>query len=191
MKRANELVELSRRDFCALACLGAGITLTGCFSDNGTGAVQTGGLDGTGNPNAPDSGTTPPTDGSVTGPDAGMSGGTCTGTAFDAGAPSSYTVNTAKQFGSPNYIYVIKDANGFYAMTTRCTHQGVVTSPQGSGASTQMYCPAHGATFSINGSVLGGPTSTPLAHYSMCKLANGNLGVQTSVKVAASVRLVA
>jgi Rieske Fe-S protein len=191
MKRASELIELSRRDFCALACLGAGITLTGCFSDSGTGAVQTGGLDGTGNPNQPDSGTSNPGDASVSNPDGGTSGATCTGTSFDVGAPSAYAVNTAKQFGSPNYIYVVKDANGYYAMTSRCTHQGVVTSPQGSGASTKFHCSAHGADFSIAGAVIDGPTSKALQHYGMCLLANGNLAVQTTVKVAATVRLVA
>jgi hypothetical protein len=39
--------------------------------------------------------------------------------------------------------------------------------------------------------VLGGPTSKALQHYSMCTLASGNLGVETTIKVAATIRLVA
>src|SRR5450432_2412736 len=115
MKRAPGLIEVSRRDFCAFACLGAaGATLAACF-DSGKGAVQTGGLDGTGDGNGT---VDAPTGGGGGGggsgsnvqghPDGGMGstdGGvaaTCSGTYTDVGATSSYTLNT------PKYVSAIK-----------------------------------------------------------------------------------
>ena len=54
--------------------------------------------------------------------------------------------------------------------------------------STKFHCSAHGADFSLTGAVLDGPTSTALPHYTLCLLANGNVGLQTT-KVASTVRL--
>lgn len=180
MKRVPALTEVSRREFCAFAC---GAALAGCFSDSG-GAVQTGNLDGSDGTSGPDASTVGPTDGG-THTDGGAA--TCSGTYFDVGAPASFLLNTPKQFGSPNYIYVVRDANGLYALTSKCTHQGVVTQPQGS----EFHCNQHGANFSFTGTVITGPANKPLQHYAMCTLANGNVGVQTSIKVDASTRLVA
>ncbi|MEO8845506.1 MAG: Rieske (2Fe-2S) protein [Kofleriaceae bacterium] len=184
MKRASGLIELSRREFCAFACLG--LAAAGCM-DSGTGAVQTGGLDGTGTGQSPDagSGSVAPGDGGVTNPDGGVAA-SCTGTFTDAGAASSYTLNTPKYLGAIG-MFVVKDANGFYALTSRCTHQGVTIQVSG----TKFHCNAHGADFTFDGAVIDGPTSKALQHYAMCTLASGNLGVETTMKVAATVRLVA
>ena len=179
MKRASGLIELSRRDFCAFACLG--VAISGCF-DGGTGAVQTGALDGSGNGQGPDASVVP-TDGSMN-PDGG--GATCSGTFTDVGAPSTFTINVPK-YVSSIAMFVVKDAGGFYALTSKCTHQGVALNSTGS----QFHCPAHGADFTFNGAVIDGPTSKALQHYAMCTLTNGNLGVETTMKVAATVRLVA
>lgn len=191
MKRATGLIELSRRDFCAFACLGtAGAALAACF-DSGQGAIQTGGLDGT--PDAPSSGagsgssvTSHPDGGTASTPDGGIVA-TCAGTYTDVGAPSSYTLNVPK-FVSSIAMFVVKDTSGFYAMTSKCTHQGVGLNNYSGGS---FHCDAHGADFNINGAVLDGPTSKALQHYSMCTLASGNLGVETTIKVVATVRLMA
>jgi Rieske Fe-S protein len=197
MKRAPGLIELSRRDFCAFACLGAaGATLAACF-DSGK-AVQTGGLDGTGDNNGDGTPDAPQSSGSGSNvgphPDAGSGptpdGGvaaTCSGTYTDVGTPASYTANVPK-YVSAIAMFVVKDSSGFYAMTSKCTHQGVTLNNYSGGS---FHCNAHGADFDINGAVEDGPTSKALQHYSMCTLASGNLGVETTIKVAATVRLVA
>ena len=200
MKRSPGLIELSRREFCAFACVGAaGAALAACF-EGGKGGIQTGGLDGT-DPNgngvidAPSSGSSggsgsnvaPHADGGMApGADAGIAA-TCSGTYTDVGAPSTYSVNTPK-YVSAISMFVVKDASGFYAMTSKCTHQGVTLNNYSGGS---FHCDAHGADFDLDGTAIDGPTSKALQHYSMCTLASGNLGVETTVKVAASVRLVA
>ncbi|CAN5643979.1 hypothetical protein BH11MYX1_BH11MYX1_52160 [soil metagenome] len=184
MKRAPELVELSRRDFCAFACLG--ITLASGCLDSGSGSVQTGGLDGTnGGPDA-GSGAAVHHDAAVGTPDAPVTAATCSGSFTDVGAASTYTLNTPK-YVSAIGMFVIKDASGFYALTAKCTHQGVTLTRQ----TTKFHCNAHGADFTFTGAVIDGPTTKALQAYAMCTLANGNLGVETTVKVASTVRLVA
>lgn len=180
MKRVSGLVELSRRDFCAFAALG--IALNGCVD---SGAVQTGGLDDTGNGQTTDagSGAVVPGDGSVPPGDAGVAA-TCSGTYTDVGASSTYTLNTPKYISAIK-MFVVKDAGGFYALTARCPHKGVTIASTGS----SFHCSAHGADFTFNGAVIDGPTTKALQHYAMCTLANGNLGVETTMTVAATVRM--
>jgi Rieske Fe-S protein len=188
MRRADGLIvhsrpesqNVSRREFCAFACLGAAF-LAAC-TDNDAGAIQTGGLNGSDGTMPPD-GSSPPTDGN--GGDSGT-GATCAGTNTDVGLASSFITNKPKYFSSGNF-FVVRDANGLYALTARCTHQGVTVSDTG----TKFHCNAHGADFTYNGAVIDGPTSTALKHYAMCTLAGGHVAVQTQTVVSASTRLVA
>jgi nitrite reductase/ring-hydroxylating ferredoxin subunit len=190
MRRAKALgvvADVSRREFCAFACLGAASAafLAAC-SDSGT-AVGTGGLDGVdGNGNPVDASNIihPDGGGSGSGSGSGSGGGTCTGAATDVGAPATFAMNVPKLISASN-MFVVRDANGLYALTARCTHQGV----QVGVSSGKFHCPAHGADFTFAGAVIDGPTSTPLQHYGLCLLSNGNVGLQTSTKVAATVRL--
>ena len=183
MRRAPGLIELSRRDFCALAC---GIALVGC-SDSDSTIVQTGALgpggggDDDANPiDAPDQ---PPSDGSV--PTDGAAANACVGTATDCGAPSSYVVGTPQYFSSGKF-FVVRDSGGIYALTARCTHEGATMVVQ----SGDFYCPRHGAKFTLVGGIISGPVITGLVHYSACLLPNGNVGVQTATTVSSTTRLV-
>jgi len=181
MRRAKGLIELSRREFCGFVCLGA--AFAAACTDGETGAVQTGGLNGSDGTLPPDGG---PSDGN-SGGDGGTMAGACSGTYVDVGLASSFIANKPKIFGSPNYFFVVRDANGLYALTSKCTHEHVVVNDTGA----RFLCPAHGAEFTYNGAVIAGPTSTPLVHYAMCTLPNGHVGVQTPMHVSASTRLVA
>lgn len=193
MKRSEGLtVVSSRRHFCGgvASCLGIAFVAAACADDDTT-LIQTGGLNGPdGEQNkGSGSGSNPPLDAGVTQPDAGSgsSGATCPATgATDVGAPSTFTLNKPKYFSSGNY-FVVRDSGGLYALTARCTHDGVTISAE----TSDFYCPAHGATFNFNGTVTQGPAFSPLVHYAMCTLSNGNVGVIKSQTVAQSQRLVA
>jgi len=190
MKRSPELVELSRRDFCGLACVG--IALAGC--SNGLGAIQTGALGAGGDDDQTvDAGETE-IDGAVSpGVDAGhattdaavSSGVACTTTATDVGAASALLL------GKPilhSTFFVVRDASGLYAVSAKCTHEGAVMNVYNT---TEYRCPRHGAIFTYDGTIVSGPVSTALVHYAMCNLPNGNVGVETSLTVAKTQRLVA
>ncbi len=165
MKRPDALVSISRRQFCG--------SIAGCL---GIAAVASCG--GNSSPSMPDA-PMKPIDGQTM--------GTCPTTgATDVGAASTFVTGRPVYFSSGNF-FVVRDSGGLYALTARCTHQGVTVVA----TSTDFRCPAHGATFDFNGAVTNGPASTPLVHYAMCTTANGHVGVQTSMTVAASVRLMA
>ena len=116
---------------------------------------------------------------------------TCTAGKLAAGAASSYTVGMAKVFsnavkvsGQEYDIMVAKDANGFYAMDSDCTHSGCSVDTQGTG----YYCNCHGATFDSNGKHTGGPGSGYLQHYAVCVDASGNVTVDTSTQATPTQR---
>ena len=49
-------------------------------------------------------------------------------------------------------MFIVRDANGLYALTSRCPHQGVTLSAQTS--TSKFHCNAHGADFTFNGAVI-------------------------------------
>jgi cytochrome b6-f complex iron-sulfur subunit len=163
MKRPEALATISRRQFCGslAGCVGIA-TIAACGGGGGGTTVDA--------PPNPIDGTTM---------------GTCPATgATDVGAATTFMTGKPVYFSQGNF-FVVRDSGGLYALTARCTHQGVTVAVSGS----QFRCPAHGATFSFDGAVTGGPTNQPLVHFAMCTTANGHVGVQMSMTVASNVRL--
>jgi len=193
MKRAEGLeVIVTRRHFCGgvATCFGAAFVAS-CADGDGTSIIQTSGLNGpdgeqnmgsgsgsgSGTGVLPDAGVTPDDGNAATCPSTGVT---------DVGMPSTFTTNVPKYFSTGNF-FVVRDSGGLYALTARCTHDGVTISAE----SSDFYCPAHGATFTFNGTVTNGPAFTNLVHYAMCTLSNGHVGVVKSQTVSQSQRLVA
>ena len=85
----------------------------------------------------------------------------------------------------PNSPIILgRDAQGLYAMTIRCPHQGCYVIPQGSG----LVCPCHGSLFDSNGNVLQGPANSPLVHFAVSADAAGDITVHSASLVAPAVR---
>ena len=181
MRRADGLFDITRRDLCVSAC--AGLALAACV-DGSSNVVHTGSLNG-GDDDGADA-NHPPADAHEGTGDATMSSGACTGTSTDVGAATSFVLNTPVYVPGGKF-WVVRDSGGLYAFTALCTHEGATTVVQ----SGHFYCPRHGATFTYNGAILGGPVNRTLVHYAMCTLPNGHVGVMTTMQVAASTRLAA
>jgi cytochrome b6-f complex iron-sulfur subunit len=156
MKRPDGLVTISRRQFCSGLAGCVGVAVVaGCGSSSGQMI------------------------------DAAESGGVCPTTgALDVGPPSTFMMNMPVYFAM-GFVFVVRDANGLYALTARCPHQGFTTIVEGN----NFVCPRHGSEFSFTGALLTGPATQPLVHYAMCTLASGNVGVLASQTVSDSVRL--
>lgn len=120
------------------------------------------------------------TSGQSRAPDAGG----CGSQSIDCG-PASTFISEMPVFFSNGIFFVVRDANGLYAVSATCTHEGGTINVVGS----DYVCPRHGATFDFDGNVLGGPATLPLPHLEMCMLENGNIGVNPSVKVPETQRL--
>jgi nitrite reductase/ring-hydroxylating ferredoxin subunit len=168
MKRTDGLYDISRRGFVTLAGAG-GLGL----------AVGCGGTSGSSDPDA-----------AIVQPDA-PAGGACATTGADVGAASTFVLGKPVLIAAKK-LWIVRDAGGLYAMSAACTHEGVTTcigsATACSSTGTQLYCTRHGAGFSFTGAVLKGPATQPLPHYAMCTLANGNIGVLTTMTVPATTR---
>jgi Rieske Fe-S protein len=105
-----------------------------------------------------------------------------------AGNASALQVGTLEAVaGEP--VCVGRDANGVYAMTLICTHQGCDMGHQGSVSARGLSCACHGSIFDTNGNVVGGPAPAALAHFAVTADASGNLTIHTGTEVGASSRL--
>jgi len=62
-----------------------------------------------------------------------------------------------------NVLIIRSSATNYTALSRICTHQGCTVNYDS--ATKRLVCPCHGATYSNTGSVIGGPTSTPLTMY--------------------------
>jgi cytochrome b6-f complex iron-sulfur subunit len=91
--------------------------------------------------------------------------------------------------GAPAYIG--RDADGVYAMTSTCTHEGCDMIAEGSVNASGVYCACHGSRFDANGSVQSGPADKPLAHFAVEIGDDGVITVHGESQVAASIRAVA
>ena len=116
-----------------------------------------------------------------------MATGGCTALPTAAGNASNYTVGgTPKMFGSGSKeFFVVRDSGGLYAVSAICTHSGCTNQYQGTSG---FYCPCHGATFDLNGGSPTSPAHSALKHYAMCVDASGNVTVNTSTSVSATLR---
>ena len=97
-------------------------------------------------------------------------------------------------------LFVCHDADGFYAMSSICTHAGCdMAGGAGGGGGTPaatsvhpladgFHCGCHGSAFDANGGVTQGPAISPLQHYKVSIAANGALWVDKSQTTDAGLR---
>ena len=87
--------------------------------------------------------------------------------------------------GAP--VFIGRDSNGIYAMTTTCSHAGCdMSSSQPS--NTNIMCHCHGSVFDLNGDVLQGPAGSSLTHFAVSVAVDGTITVHGGQKVSASTR---
>lgn len=77
-----------------------------------------------------------------------------------------------------------RDAEGVYAMTVVCTHQGCSVAPSGN----VINCPCHGSQYNAFGAVIRGPAGRALVHYAVDVDASGMITVHIGTTVPAAMR---
>ena len=97
-------------------------------------------------------------------------------TTFKAGVPNDYPVGTVAT-NKEHRAYVIHDGEGFYAMSSICTHLGCITRWQEEEGI--IACPCHGSKFTRAGDVITGPAPRPLPRLAIW-LEKGELVVNTT-----------
>ena len=86
-------------------------------------------------------------------------------------------------------VYLGRDQDGVYALTSTCSHQGCDIAVQGSGDSAIFVCPCHNSKFDRNGAVRQGPANAPLVHFAVEIDGNGDITIHGGTQVAAATRV--
>ncbi len=93
-------------------------------------------------------------------------------TTFRAGPPDEYSANSVTYFPEQR-VYIVRSAEGFYAVSAVCTHLGCIT--QWKPDLDWIACPCHGSRFNKDGAVLQGPAPRPLQHFAIRLAPDGTL----------------
>ncbi|HXK16604.1 MAG TPA: Rieske (2Fe-2S) protein [Polyangiaceae bacterium] len=105
-----------------------------------------------------------------------------------AGLVSSFPVGSLEPIGSLP-VALGHDTGGLYALTLTCTHEGCNMAQDGVVSGSGIVCRCHGASYNVNGHVLGGPAPEDLTHFAVSvDAATGNVTIDGDTTVSASVR---
>ncbi|HXY10932.1 MAG TPA: ubiquinol-cytochrome c reductase iron-sulfur subunit [Terriglobales bacterium] len=102
---------------------------------------------------------------------------------FKLGPPEQFAVGTETAFADQNLV-LFRDDEGFYAITSTCTHLGCTVARTKDG----FACPCHGSRFDSRGRVVGGPAPRPLPWLEVGRSANGDLVVNADNEVPEGTR---
>ncbi len=97
---------------------------------------------------------------------------------FKVGLPTDFQNNTYKVIPERN-VYVVRQENGFRALSAICTHLGCIVKETQGG----FLCPCHGSIFDSVGNVTGGPAPKPLEWLKVSMSPDGQLVVDANTKV--------
>ncbi len=103
---------------------------------------------------------------------------------FSIGLPSQFPPDVPT-FLEDRRLFVFNEADGFYAISSVCTHLGCNVKR----STTGFDCPCHGSRFDQNGRVIRGPAPEPLTWYALSLSAGGDLIVDLDRTVSPDFRL--
>jgi cytochrome b6-f complex iron-sulfur subunit len=97
-------------------------------------------------------------------------------TRFTVGRPEEIAQGTLLVLPEQK-VFVVHDAEGFFALSATCTHLGCMTRYEKE--NQRIFCPCHGSQFAVDGTVTGGPAPRPLPRLDLV-LEGGRLVVDVS-----------
>lgn len=99
---------------------------------------------------------------------------------LEAGRPEDFRVGqVSSRLLREHWVFVVRDEEGFYALSARCTHLGCRLKHDS--RSKRFHCNCHGSIFSPEGAVLRGPASRHLERVYIT-LTGGRLVVDPGVR---------
>ena len=102
---------------------------------------------------------------------------------FKLGSAEQFAAGSDMLFAKES-LALFRDEEGFYAISTTCTHLGCAVSRSQEG----FACPCHGSRFDGNGKVVGGPAPRALPWLEVSRAADGQLVVNADSEVPAGTR---
>jgi cytochrome b6-f complex iron-sulfur subunit len=99
---------------------------------------------------------------------------------FAAGSPSSYSLGVDERYKEAHRVWIVRDTEKFYALSTICTHLGCT--PNWLQAEQKFKCPCHGSGYYITGVNFEGPAPRPLERFQITLTDDGLIQVDESIK---------
>lgn len=100
------------------------------------------------------------------------------------GSPDDFVKGAAEHLPDLS-VWVFRDDQGFYAISSVCTHLGCIAKRHDNG---EFKCPCHGSRFTPEGKVVGGPAPKGLNWLAMSLSPDGQLVVDQMRTVSAGTR---
>jgi cytochrome b6-f complex iron-sulfur subunit len=98
---------------------------------------------------------------------------------FQAGKPEDYQVGeVSTRFKAAQRVWMIRNADGLYALIAICTHLGCT--PNWFASEERFKCPCHGSNFLLDGTNVAGPAPVPLYRATIALELGGNIIVDKS-----------
>ena len=99
-------------------------------------------------------------------------------TVFTIGYPSDFGFGVDTRFQQAYRIWVVRTAEGIFAIYARCTHLGCT--PDWKEGENKFKCPCHGSGFDSEGMNFEGPAPRPMDRAHIELLPTGEIQVDTS-----------
>ncbi len=103
------------------------------------------------------------------------------------GHPNRFEIGTSTYYPK-HQLWLFRDEQGFYAISSICTHLGCVAERKENG---KFDCPCHGSKFSVEGEIEGGPAPKGLLWLDLSVSPEGVLVADTLSDVNVGTRLTA
>jgi cytochrome b6-f complex iron-sulfur subunit len=100
---------------------------------------------------------------------------------FRAGKPDEYGLGVDERFKDTQNVWIVKSPEGFYVLSTVCTHLGCT--PNWLSSEKKFKCPCHGSGFRETGLNFEGPAPRPLERYALSLDESGNIRIDKSRKI--------
>lgn len=100
---------------------------------------------------------------------------------FKAGMPDTYEVGKVDTRWENNYqVWIVRSLEGFYALSTVCTHLGC--KPSWLDGEQKFKCPCHGSGFYKSGINFEGPAPRPLERFRISLADDGQIFIDKAKK---------
>ena len=100
---------------------------------------------------------------------------------FKAGFPEDFAVDQVdERFKASFGVWIVREATGFYVLSTVCTHLGCT--PNWLSSDEKFKCPCHGSGFVKTGINIEGPAPRPLERYKVTMAEDGQILIDKNTK---------
>jgi cytochrome b6-f complex iron-sulfur subunit len=99
---------------------------------------------------------------------------------FKVGFPDQFSIGVDNRFKDEHRVWIVRNDQGFYALSTICTHLGCT--PNWLQSEQKFKCPCHGSGYYITGVNFEGPAPRPLERFNITLADDGQIQVDEGQK---------